>query len=91
MTDFRTQDMYSRLGLTSKAIQEEIEKTYLRKLFTLPPDKGNNPEAMLEFNMVSESYEILSDPKSRKGYDQNYEFIKQMEEILIAIEKEQPF
>ena len=64
-------DYYKVLGLSKQASAEDIKKVY-RKLARkhhpdLNPDK---PDAHKLFQQINEANEVLSDPESRKKYDQ---------------------
>lgn len=63
-------DLYSILGLTSRASEEEIKKAYRSLARTRHPDRDpDNPWAEEDFKQLAQAYDILSDPKSRAQYD----------------------
>lgn len=69
--------MYTSLGLESRrSTLDEIKKAYKKKSLNLHPDKLRQRGITItevhqkEFLQVKEAYEILSDPKRRKIYDQ---------------------
>ncbi|XP_028412266.1 dnaJ homolog subfamily B member 13-like [Dendronephthya gigantea] len=64
------QDYYSILELTKGASDADIKKAYRKLSLKFHPDKTQEPGADRKFKQVSESYEILSDPKKRAIYDQ---------------------
>ncbi|KAF5197044.1 Dnaj-like protein [Thalictrum thalictroides] len=54
----------------SKLTQIEISKAYRIKALELHPDKRpNDPNAVVEFQQLKSSYEILKDEKARKLFD----------------------
>ena len=60
-------DYYSTLGVPKNADTQSIKKAYKKLASKHHPDKGGD-EA--QFKLVSEAYEILSDPQKRQQYDQ---------------------
>jgi len=60
---------YDVLDLQPDATAAQIKKAYFLKARQFHPDKNpDNPEAEEKFKLVSEAYEILSDPQKREGY-----------------------
>lgn len=65
-------DYYETLEIPRKATQEEIKKAYRKKALKFHPDKNpGDAEAEKRFKEISEAYEVLSDEKKRKIYDQH--------------------
>ena len=60
-------EYYRRLGVPISASEKEIKSAYRKKAMIMHPDKGGKED---EFKQLVEAYEILSDPKKRKVYDQ---------------------
>lgn len=60
-------DYYKTLGVSRDATQEEIKKAFRKKARTSHPDAGGDEE---QFKELNEAYEVLSDEKKRKLYDQ---------------------
>ncbi|MGM0438853.1 MAG: molecular chaperone DnaJ [Patescibacteria group bacterium] len=62
-----SEDYYDILGVSKDASQEEIKKAYRKKAHKHHPDKGGDEE---KFKKINEAYQVLSDEKKRKQYDQ---------------------
>ena len=64
-------DYYAILGIDKKADEKAIKAAYRKLARKFHPDVNpNNKEAEEKFKQVSEAYEVLSDEKKRKLYDQ---------------------
>jgi molecular chaperone DnaJ len=64
-------DYYGALGVARDAKPEEIRKAYRRLARKYHPDVNpGNKAAEEKFKEISEAYEVLSDEKKRKIYDQ---------------------
>lgn len=65
-------DYYKVLELPRNASAVEIKKSYRKLALRWHPDKNpdNQQEATVRFRELSEAYEVLSDEKKRKIYDQ---------------------
>lgn len=69
MSDKR--DFYDVLGISKSANTDEIKKTYRKLARKYHPDLNkNDPSAERKFKEVQEAYDVLSDDKKRKAYDQ---------------------
>lgn len=67
----RAKDYYAALGVGEKATQEEIKKSYRKLAKRYHPDANpDDAEAGERFKEISEAYRVLSDPESRRKYDQ---------------------
>ncbi len=63
-------DYYDLLGVTSTATLTEIKKAYRKLARQHHPDMNNgDPDAAARFKLITEAYEVLSDPRQRKNYD----------------------
>ncbi len=64
-------DLYSTLGVSRSASQEEIKKAYRKLAMQYHPDKNpGDKKAEDKFKEFSSAYETLGDPKKREMYDQ---------------------
>jgi molecular chaperone DnaJ len=64
-------DYYEVLGIGKTASADEIKKAYRKQAMQYHPDRNpNNKEAEVKFREVSEAYEVLSDEKKRRQFDQ---------------------
>lgn len=68
------EDFYKELGLEAvgeASTPSEIRKAYRAKALVLHPDKRpDDPKAAAEFNRLQKAYEVLTDDKARKAYDE---------------------
>ena len=66
-----TKDLYKVLGVSKKASQEEIRRTYRKLARTYHPDANrDDPKAEERFKEIQHAYEILSNPEKRREYDE---------------------
>ena len=65
------EDFYKILGVKKDAKPEEIKKAYRRLARKYHPDVNPGDQAAEDrFKQMSEAFDVLSDPKKRKVYDQ---------------------
>ncbi|KAG6757075.1 hypothetical protein POTOM_037376 [Populus tomentosa] len=64
-------DYYNILKLNRNANEEDMKKAYKRLAMKWHPDKNpvNKKEAEAKFKLISEAYDVLSDPNKRQIYD----------------------
>ncbi|MBI4351796.1 MAG: DnaJ domain-containing protein [Elusimicrobia bacterium] len=65
-------DYYTVLGVPKTAGEAEIKSAYRKLALKHHPDRNQSSKAASEsrFKEINEAYEVLSDPKKRKLYDQ---------------------
>jgi curved DNA-binding protein len=63
------EDFYQILGVPRDASQEDIQRAYRKLARTYHPDVNHDPGAEDRFKEVSEAYDVLSDPQTRRRYD----------------------
>jgi molecular chaperone DnaJ len=69
--DWIDKDFYKVLGVKKDATADDIKKAYRTLARKHHPDKNpDNAAAEARFKDVSEAYDVLSDPKTRKEYDE---------------------
>ena len=68
---------YEELGLTANASPEEIRDAFRLYVRLLHPDQQLDPDlkqaAELQMRKLNRIYDVLSDPQSRKRYDETLE------------------
>ncbi len=65
------QDLYTVLGVSKTASEDEIKKAYRKMAKQYHPDlHPGDKEAEAKFKEINEAYEVLSDPKKKANYDQ---------------------
>ena len=68
-------NLYTLLGIEKNASNAEIRKAYRKLVFLYHPDKNKtDPNAGAKFANISRAYKILSNPDSRKIYDETGDY-----------------
>jgi len=62
-------DFYRILGVARTASQDEIQRAYRKLAREHHPDVNADPGAEDRFKDISEAYNVLSDPQTRRRYD----------------------
>jgi curved DNA-binding protein len=62
-------DFYEVLGVARDAKPADIQRAYRKLARTYHPDVNKDPAAEERFKEISEAYDVLSDPETRKRYD----------------------
>lgn len=66
-------NFYEVLGVHKNASLNEIKKAYRKLVLEYHPDVTKNPEKAEKFKLINEAYIVLSNPESRKKYDEYLE------------------
>lgn len=75
---------YGILGVSHNATDKEIKKAWRIGVMTWHPDKNDDPEARNQFELIQETYEILSNSVQRRKYDASLYFQVQAEKQPIG-------
>ena len=61
---------YEVMGLSKNATQQQIKKQYHKLALQRHPDKNlDDPQATVKFQLLTQAYNLLNDPKKRQDYD----------------------
>lgn len=60
---------YAILGVTPDSTQAEVKSAYRKLARKYLPDVNNSPDSLEIFKDISEAYEVLSNPQTRKQYN----------------------
>lgn len=67
------EDLYSILGVSRSATQDEIKKAYRNLSMQFHPDRNNGDKACEEkFKEINAAYDVLGDATKRRQYDLSY-------------------
>lgn len=66
----QNKDPYSVLGVSRNATNDEIKRKFRELAKKYHPDLNPSPDAKQKMAQITSAYELLSDPKKRKMYDQ---------------------
>jgi DnaJ-class molecular chaperone len=68
-----TKDLYKLLGLSRGASRDDIRKAHRMLVRKYHPDANpQDPQAEERFKEIQQAYEVLSDDKKRREYDQRF-------------------
>src|SRR3954466_15208414 len=62
-------DFYEILGVARDASADDIQRAYRKLARQWHPDVNKDPQAEDRFKEISEAYDVLSDPETRRRYD----------------------
>lgn len=65
------EDYYAILGVARDASTDEIRRAYRKLAIQWHPDKNPSEQAGNKFKKISEAYQVLSDPQTRRQYDES--------------------
>lgn len=66
------EDLYTTLGVSKTATQDEIKKAYRNLAFKYHPDRNQgSKEAEEKLKEINAAYSVLGDPAQRRQYDAN--------------------
>lgn len=63
-------DYYDILGVNKKATASQLKSAYRQLALKYHPDRNRSADATAKFKEINQAYEVLSDPKKRRTYDQ---------------------
>ena len=63
-------DYYTTLGVNRDASEEDIKKAYRKLAMKHHPDRNSDKGSEDKFKEAKEAYEVLTDARKRKAYDQ---------------------
>lgn len=71
------QDYYQILGISPRATQLEVKRSYRKLAVQFHPDKNQSKESEEKFKEISLAYEVLRNPEKRAQYDMALTFAPQ--------------
>jgi len=63
------EDYYQILGISPRATQLEIKRSFRKLAVLYHPDKNNSADSEDRFKEINRAYEVLNDPEKRAQYD----------------------
>lgn len=66
----KEQNYYEILGVSTKASSSDIKKAFRKLAKKYHPDVNSDPQSLELFQKINEAYEVLSDEKARRDYDE---------------------
>jgi curved DNA-binding protein len=69
VTSTTSRDFYQDLGVGRSASQDDIQRAYRKLARENHPDVNRDPAAEERFKNISEAYDVLRDPETRRRYD----------------------
>ncbi len=82
---------YELLGLAQGATSEEIKTSFRREAKKHHPDTADEKESPDAFSLITDAYEILNDPDSRKEYDRVKAVMKIESVEELELEENDPY
>lgn len=82
------QNPYSTLRITKSATADEIRSAYRALVLEYHPDRNSDPSAIETFISITQAYEILSDPRRKRDYDEAERLRQQTREAIYGPNKE---
>ncbi|WP_353426261.1 DnaJ domain-containing protein [Mycoplasmoides gallisepticum] len=66
----KEQNYYEILGVSTNASSSDIKKAFRKLAKKYHPDVSSDPQSLELFQKINEAYEVLSDEKTRRDYDE---------------------
>lgn len=68
----KKKDYYEILELNKNCNENDIKKSYRKLALKYHPDRNKEKDSEDKFKLISEAYQVLSDPQKRKNYDNGF-------------------
>ncbi|KAJ7999235.1 hypothetical protein DPEC_G00213340 [Dallia pectoralis] len=69
--DSETRDFYEMLGVSQSSTDKQVKKAFYKLAMTYHPDRNKSPTAENIYREMAEAYKVLSNPKTRRQYNQH--------------------